>query len=376
MEKVPVVYMRGGTSKGVFLHERDMPAEKENWTPFLLDLMGSPDKRQIDGLGGANSLTSKAAIIRKAEPEEDFDVHYTFAQVSITAETVDMNGNCGNISSAVGPFAIQEGLVPVTEPITTVRIWNTNTQKLIIAEVAVKDGNVQTSGTTSIPGVPGHGSGITLTFCDAEGSVTGELLPTGNITDSLETSFGSIDCSIVDAANPLVFIEAASLDIEGTILPDAFTEAKLQQCEEIRAAAAELCGFASRDQATKLSPAVPKLALIGKPKAFIDMNDNTHSAQDMDIHVRMLSMQKPHEALAITGAICTTAACAITGTLPQKLARNTAGSLRIAHPSGVTETAYSSLSEIKVIRTARRIMDGIAYVKHDYNMREAIPLKE
>ncbi|MFS0560753.1 PrpF domain-containing protein [Terribacillus sp. 179-K 1B1 HS] len=372
MDKIPVVYMRGGTSKGVFLHERDMPAERKDWTPFLLDLMGSPDKRQIDGLGGANSLTSKAAIIRKAEQEEDFDVYYTFAQVSITDETVDMKGNCGNISSAVGPFAIQEGLVAITEPVTTVRIWNTNTQKLIVAEVAVMDGEVQTLGSTSIPGVPGYGSEIALTFCNAEGSVTGELLPTGNSTDVLDTSFGTIACSIVDAANPLVFIEAASLGLEETILPATFTEAKLQQCEEIRAAAAEHCGFARRGQATKLSPAVPKLALIGKPKEYTDMNDNFYSVQDMDIHVRMLSMQKPHEALAITGAICTTAACAIPGTLPQKIARKTAGNnLRIAHPSGITETAYANLTEIKVIRTARRIMEGNAYVKHNYNIREA-----
>lgn len=370
MEKIRIVYMRGGTSKAVFLHETDMPAETEDWTPFLLDLMGSPDKRQIDGLGGANSLTSKAAIIRKAETDKDFDVYYTFAQVSIADETVDMKGNCGNISSAVGPFAIQEGLVPVTEPITTVRIWNTNTQKLIIAEVAVKDGDVQTTGSTAIPGVPGYGSEIVLTFCHAEGSVTGELLPTGNVTDVLETSFGSVRCSIVDAANPLVFVEAAELGLQETILPAAFTEADLQHCEELRAAAAELCGFATKGNATKLSPAVPKLTLIGKAQAFTDMNGNMYSTEDMDIHVRMLSMQRPHEALAITGAICTTAACAIPGTLPHKLARKTAGNLRIAHPSGITETAYSSLSEIKVIRTARRILEGTAYVKKNYNLKE------
>lgn len=370
MEKIRIVYMRGGTSKAVFLHETDMPAEKEDWAPFLLDLMGSPDKRQIDGLGGANSLTSKAAIIRKAEADKDFDVYYTFAQVSITDETVDMKGNCGNISSAVGPFAIQEGLVPVTEPITTVRIWNTNTQKLIIAEVAVKDGDVLTTGSTAIPGVPGYGSEITLTFCHAEGSVTGELLPTGNVTDVLKTSFGSVRCSIVDAANPLVFVEAADLGLQETLLPAAFTEADLQRCEELRAAAAELCGIATKGNATKLSPAVPKLTLIGEAQAFTDMNENMYSTEDMDIHVRMLSMQRPHEALAITGAICTTAACAIPGTLPHKLARKTAGNLRIAHPSGITETAYSSLSEIKVIRTARRILEGTAYVKKTYNLKE------
>ncbi|WP_175074935.1 2-methylaconitate cis-trans isomerase PrpF family protein [Terribacillus sp. AE2B 122] len=375
MEKIRIVYMRGGTSKGVFLHETDMPAERENWTPFLLDLMGSPDKRQIDGLGGANSLTSKAAIIRKAESDKDFDVYYTFAQVSITDETVDMNGNCGNISSAVGPFAIQEGLVSATEPITTVRIWNTNTQKLILAEVAVKDGDVQITGSTAIPGVPGYGSEIALTFCHAEGSVTGELLPTGNVTDVLETSFGSIVCSIVDAANPLVFVEAAKLGIEETILPDSFTETDLQRCEEIRSVAAELCGFTSRDKATKLSPAVPKLALIGKAKAYTDTNKNLYSTHDMDIHLRMLSMQRPHEALAITGAICTTAACAIPGTLPHTLAKKTTGSLRIAHPSGITETAYASLSEIKVIRTARRILEGTAYVKQNYNFKEVIASK-
>ena len=164
--KVPVVVMRGGTSKGVFLNFEDMPTDRFLWDDFLLDIMGSPDRRQIDGIGGANSLTSKAAIIKKSDLN-DIDIEYTFAQISIENQLVDFKGNCGNISSAVGPYAIEQGLVPAVEPITTVKILNTNTQKVIIAEVEVENGQVKTDGMCSIPGVPGTGSPIYLSFTNS-----------------------------------------------------------------------------------------------------------------------------------------------------------------------------------------------------------------
>ena len=160
--------MRGGTSKGVFLNFEDMPTNRLLWNEFLLDIMGSPDRRQIDGLGGANSLTSKVAIIKNSDLD-GVDVDYTFAQISIANNLVDFKGNCGNISSAVGPYAIEQGLVPAIEPITKVRIYNTNTKKIIIAEVEVENGHVKTDGMCSIPGVPGTGSPIYLSFTNAEG---------------------------------------------------------------------------------------------------------------------------------------------------------------------------------------------------------------
>lgn len=174
MTRIPVTVMRGGTSKGVFINHEEMPVNKSDWEPFLLDIMGSPDQRQIDGLGGANSLTSKIAIIKKSDLEEA-DVDYTFAQVSISESLVDFKGNCGNISSAVGPYAIEQGLVQAVEPVTKVRIYNTNTKKVIVAEVEVENGKVKTEGSCMIPGVPGTGSPIYLSFENGEGAVTGKL---------------------------------------------------------------------------------------------------------------------------------------------------------------------------------------------------------
>src|SRR3954451_4120747 len=247
--RVPVVVMRGGTSKGVFLKYEDMPSDRLLWDEFLLDIMGSPDSRQIDGLGGANSLTSKVAIIKKSDLE-DIDIDYTFAQVSIENQLVDFKGNCGNISSAVGPYAIEQGLVPAVEPVTTVRIFNTNTQKVIIAEVEVENGHVKTEGLCSIPGVPGTGSPIYLSFTNAEGAVTGKLFPTGNAMDIVYSSKGPINVSIIDVANPLVFVNAQDVGLKGTELPHEFTQERLSELEEIRAMAAEMCQFATKEEAT------------------------------------------------------------------------------------------------------------------------------
>ena len=235
--KIPIAVMRGGTSKGVFINYKEMPEDRVLWDSFLLDIMGSPDQRQIDGLGGGNSLTSKAAIIKKSEMD-GIDVEYTFAQVSIENQLVDFKGNCGNISSAVGPYAIEQGLVAAVAPVTVVRIFNTNTQKVIIAEVEVENGQVKTEGQCEIPGVPGTGSPIYLSFTDAQGAVTGKLFPTGNPIDRIDTRNGPIGVSIIDVANPLVFVKAEDVGLTGSELPHEFTAEKLAELEEIRSAAA------------------------------------------------------------------------------------------------------------------------------------------
>ncbi|MFY0759740.1 PrpF domain-containing protein [Metabacillus dongyingensis] len=367
--KVPVVLMRGGTSKGVFLNFEDMPADQLLWDEFLLDIMGSPDRRQIDGLGGANSLTSKAAIIKKANLEE-IDVEYTFAQISIGNQLVDFKGNCGNISSAVGPYAIEQGLVPAIEPITTVRIFNTNTQKIIIAEVEVENGRVKTEGMCSIPGVPGTGSPIYLSFTNAEGAVTGKLFPTGNEKDVIQTPRGPIEVSIVDVANPLVFVHAKDVGLNGTELPHEFTPENLAELEEIRAAAAELCGFASKETATKQSPAVPKMTLIAPPLDYIDVTETPRSASEMDCTIRMMSMQKPHQALAITGAICTTSCAYLKDTILSDFITVQNEVFRLGHPAGIMQTKTDIIAghirAIKVVRTARIILEGYVYTKKNY----------
>jgi 2-methylaconitate cis-trans-isomerase PrpF len=369
--KVPVVLMRGGTSKGVFLNFEHLPLNRLYWEDFLLDIMGSPDHRQIDGLGGANSLTSKAAIIKKSDSQE-FDVEYTFAQISIDNQMVDFKGNCGNISSAVGPYAIEQGLVPAKEPVTTVRIFNTNTQKLIIAEVEIENGHVKTEGSCSIPGVPGTGSPIYLTFNRAEGAVTGKLFPTGNPIDMIKTSNRLFPVSIVDAANPLVFVRAQDIGLTGSELPAHYTQEKLIELEEIRSIAAEMCGFADRKSATVLSPAVPKMTIIAPPMDYVDMTETERKAEEMDLMIRMMSMQKPHQALAITGAICATTGAFLQETILSEMVNIKQEVFRLAHPAGIMETKVDFLAghirAIKVVRTARTILEGYVYTKKNHEI--------
>lgn len=373
--KVPIAVMRGGTSKGIFINYSEMPEDRMLWDNFLLDIMGSPDQRQIDGLGGGNSLTSKAAIIKKSEMKE-IDVEYTFAQVSIENQLVDFKGNCGNISSAVGPYAIEQGLVAAVEPVTVVRIFNTNTQKVIIAEVEVENGQVKSDGQCSIPGVPGTGSPIYLSFTDAQGAVTGKLFPSGNPIDLLETKKGLLEVSIIDVANPLVFVKAQDVGLTGSELPHEFTVEKLAELEEIRSAAAEICLFSTKEEATVKSPAVPKLTIIAPPENYLDINHVERKADDMDCRIRMMSMQKPHQALAITGAICTTAGAFLTDTILNDVIQVENTVLRLGHPSGIIETKVDLIAghigNIKVVRTARLILEGYVYTKNSYNNIKAL----
>ncbi|MGA4518519.1 2-methylaconitate cis-trans isomerase PrpF family protein [Solibacillus silvestris] len=371
--RVPVVVMRGGTSKGVFLNFENMPNNRLLWDDFLLDIMGSPDRRQIDGLGGANSLTSKVAIIKKSDLN-DVDIEYTFAQISIANNLVDFKGNCGNISSAVGPYAIEQGLVPAIEPITTVRIFNTNTKKMIIAEVEVENGRVKTEGMCSIPGVPGTGSPIYLSFPNAEGAVTGKLFPTGNPIDVIQLPKGPIKISIIDVANPLVFVNASDVGLTGSELPHEFTREKLLELEEIRSMAAEMCHFAAKEDATMKSPAVPKMTIIAPPMDYIDVTGIERKASDMDCRIRMMSMQEPHQALAISGAICTTAGAFLEDTILSESINVKQEVVRLGHPGGIMETKVNliagHISVIKVVRTARTILEGYVYTKKSYKIAE------
>ncbi|MER2120037.1 MAG: PrpF domain-containing protein [Solibacillus sp.] len=371
--RVPVVVMRGGTSKGVFLNFENMPDNRLLWDDFLLDIMGSPDRRQIDGLGGANSLTSKVAIIKKSDLN-DVDIEYTFAQISIANNLVDFKGNCGNISSAVGPYAIEQGLVPAIEPITTVRIFNTNTKKMIIAEVEVENGRVKTEGMCSIPGVPGTGSPIYLSFPNAEGAVTGKLFPTGNPIDVIPLPEGPISISIIDVANPLVFVNASDVGLTGSELPHEFTREKLLELEAIRSMAAEMCHFAAKEDATMKSPAVPKMTIIAPPMDYIDVTGIERKASDMDCRIRMMSMQEPHQALAISGAICTTAGAFLEDTILSESINVKQEVVRLGHPGGIMETKVNliagHISVIKVVRTARTILEGYVYTKKSYKIAE------
>ena len=213
--KIPCVIQRGGTSKGVYLHEENLPKDPEKRQKVILAIFGSPDIRQIDGLGGADPLTSKCAIIRPSE-RPDADVDYTMAQVGITDPLIDFRGNCGNISSGVGPFAIDEGLVEVQEPETVVHIFNTNTQRILKAYVTTQEGKSKYTGDYAIDGVPGKGSKILLDYSATGGTLRGKILPTGNPLDVISVpTVGDIEVSVVDAANPTCFLRPEVVGLSG-----------------------------------------------------------------------------------------------------------------------------------------------------------------
>ncbi|DAB31959.1 MAG TPA: 3-methylitaconate isomerase [Sulfurospirillum sp. UBA11407] len=370
MRAFPCVIMRGGTSKAAFFKKDDIPKEEQEIEKFLLDVMGSPDARQIDGLGGGNSLTSKVAIIGLSD-REDVDVDYTFCQVSITDKLVDMKGNCGNISSAVGPYAVNEKMVHVKDGMACVRIYNTNTKKIILSHFLVKDGMAVEEGELEISGVPNRAASIEVTFSNPEGAVTGKLLPTTQATQMVETSFGKLPVSIIDAGNPLIFMKASDLGLRGNELPNELDDLVLSRIEEVRSIGAELCGFCSKEQATKESPAVPKATLIDVPSTYSDIKGRIWESSQYDISLRMMSMQKPHQALAVTGAVCVTFASKIEGSLVHAITQEVTGDLRIGHPGGVMQTKYyedEGKKGVTVLRTARPIMKGVVYTKNNYTI--------
>lgn len=370
--RLPCCIMRGGTSKGIFLKKNHLPSDPAQRDAVILEIFGSPDVRQIDGLGGSDPLTSKLAIIGPAT-RPDADVDYTFAQVSIDRPFVDCNGNCGNISAGVGPFAINEGMVKVTEPVTTVRIHNTNTGKILIADVPVKNGLATVQGTCKIDGVPGTGAEILLDFSDTAGSSTNKLLPTGKPMDKMETSRGLIDVSIVDVANPMVFVRARDVHMKGTETPKEINGNAdlLSYLEEIRGKAAVLCGMAKDEKdALENSPAFPMLAFVTAPQDYTDFTTGkTIKAADVDMVSRLMFMQVLHKTYAGTGTCCTGAAMKIPGTIAHEVTpgADSKTSLRIGHPAGVIEV-HADVQDGKVTRcafarTARRIMDGYVYLK-------------
>lgn len=368
MNSIKCMIIRAGTSKGVYFLEEDLPKNRDDWEEFLLDVMGSPDERQIDGVGGANSLTSKVAIIKQSSTV-DIDVEYTFAQVSIIDNVVDFRGNCGNISSGVGVFAIKSGLVKKSSPTTTVRILNTNTNKIIENTVQIVDNEIAIEGNCKIAGVPNAFAKIDVTFLNPEGAVTGRLLPTGMVKDLVDTSVGKLDISIVDSANPVVFVKAEDIGLNGTELHYQFSKEKLNLIEEIRSIGCQMCNIEKKENATTLSPAVPKIAIVSYPKDYICSEGELCKAEDMDLLVRMMSMQKPHKALAITGGICISSASKIEGTIVQELTKNSSDSLVLGHPGGlmkVSNRTDNHNSKVTVERTARIIMIGVVFTKKHY----------
>ncbi|MFO1108109.1 MAG: PrpF domain-containing protein [Bradyrhizobium sp.] len=381
-DQLRCVIMRGGTSKAVFLKEGDLPADEAARTRTILAVFGSPDKRQIDGLGGADPLTSKLAIIgppRLGEPRAaGTHLTYTFGQVEITHPEIDWLSLCGNISSAVGAFGVYEGYVTPTEPVTEVRVFNTNLNRVLTIEVPVKNGRPLEDGTYTVPGVPGTGARILVDFADTAGGATGALLPTGNAVDRLEVEgVGTLDASLVDIGNAHVFVRARDLELAGTETPSELDADKVlrDRLEKIRGAAAVRMGMikdAARSRED--SPATPILGLVSPPASYRnEINGKDVAEDEVDLVSRLMFMQQSHKTYAGTSTVCTGVAARLPGTLVHEASRmqtRNAVTVRIGHPAGVieTETKLShtpkgwTVQRATLGRTARRIMEGYVFV--------------
>jgi len=369
---VRCVFMRGGTSRGAFLHAGDLPQDRAVLEALIVAIYGSPDFRQIDGLGGATPLTSKVGIVSRST-SSDFDVDFVFGQVRITEPRVDFIGNCGNLSAAIGPFAIDEGLVKAAEPETTLRIRLVNTGGMLVATVPVRAGLAATEGDVALDGVPGTGAGVTLSFGGEGGDTLGRgLLPTGRARERLKLTWGEVDVSVVDAANPVVFARMADVGLDPAEVGQPMPGDAIRRLLEIRGEAAVLLGLAeSGPSAEDVSPAIPKVYAVAEPADYIDSQGRTTAGRSVNAVGRGLTMGSPHATYAATCAICTAVAAALPGTVVSAVAVKSDGSrFRIGHPSGRIEVEVKvdasvdppALQQAAIVRTARRIMDGIVWV--------------
>ncbi|MCQ0972100.1 PrpF family protein [Paracoccus sp. TK19116] len=374
--RIPAVFMRGGTSNAIIFHADDLPADMDERHRIFLRAIGSPDpgRRQLDGLGGGVSSLSKICVIAPST-RPDADVDYTFVQIPVTTDRPDYSANCGNMSSAIGPFAVEEGLVQTADGEAVVRIHNTNTSKIIESRFQVRDGVPLVEGDFVNPGVAGTGSAIQLDFLSPGGAATGRLLPTGRELDRLEDASldGVIEASLVDATNAVVFIPARTVGLTGYETPDEI-EARgdlMQRLEAIRRVASVRMGLAADTDAAARLAGSPKIAMIAAPQDYVSTAGETIGAADFDIAVRMISMGQAHRAVTLTGAMCTAVASGIAGSCVAETVRaNADGMVRIGHSSGVMPVKASvsradagwKVERATVFRTARRLMEGSVLV--------------
>jgi hypothetical protein len=385
---VRATYMRGGTSKGVFFEPADLPEGVQNnpaaRDALMLRVIGSPDPygQQIDGMGGATSSTSKVVMVSHSS-RPDCDVDYVFGQVAIDKPVIDWSGNCGNLTSAVGPFAIARGLVDAPrDGLATVRIWQVNIGKVIVAHVPMADGHVQETGDFELDGVTFPAAEVQLEFMDPGADGDGEggaMFPTGRSVDTLEVpGLGRVEATLINAGNPTIFVDAAALDFCGNELQREINgnSEVLARVENLRAHAAVAMGLAATaDEATRKRPHTPKLAFVAPPASYVASSGKAVDASDIDLCARIFSMGKLHHAMTGTGAVAIAVAAAIPGTV---VARTLAAGVsrdqvRFGHPSGslrVGATATKAgdtwkIERATMSRSARRLMEGTVFVPGD-----------
>jgi 2-methylaconitate isomerase len=376
--KIPAVFMRGGTSNAVVFHARDLPRDRALWDEIFLAAIGSPDPygRQLDGMGGGISSLSKVCVVGPPS-RPDADIDYTFAQVQVKESAVDYSGNCGNMSSAMGPFAVDEGLVRVSGGEALVRIHNTNTKKIIWSRFALDDGQAAVDGDLAIPGVSGTGAPVRLEFRDPGGATTGRLLPTGNAIDTLDVpGYGKFTASLIDAANATCFLDAAELGLKGTEMPEELDRdtGLLKKLAAIRIAASMAMGIGATPREAAEKRTVPFVGFVSGPQHAAALSGEKIEADKVDLTARMLSNGQPHRALPLTVTLCTAVAARVEGSVVNRAARPNADAeaeLRIAMPSGVLTVAASVRQEDgkwhaeqgAFYRTQRRMFEGFVLVR-------------
>ena len=374
--KIPAVFMRGGTSKALMFHRRDLPSDTSLWPELFVAALGANDPygRQLDGMGGGISSLSKVCVVSPSD-RPGADVDYSFFQLNPTTDLVDLSASCGNMSAAVGPFAVDEGLVSSVGTEARVRIFSTNTTRMIHSSFSVDQGEAVVDGKMSLPGVAGLGSPVRLEFKNPGGGATGHLLPTGKPIDEIRLPGGtSIEASMADAGNPCVFVQARDLGLTGIEMPDDIQRnPQILECLEVIRCQASVSMGIARDigEASRIA-GIPKVAFLSPAQDMTTLAGDTVSAAECDILVRMISLGQPHRAIPVTGALCIAATARIHGSLVSRMLDTTCGSsdLRLAHPSGVTNVDaqlerqdgswYAASATIS--RTARRLMDGYVYV--------------
>jgi 2-methylaconitate cis-trans-isomerase PrpF len=376
--KIPAVFMRGGTSKGIIFNARDLPSDIVLRDRILLGALGSPDpyRRQIDGLGGATSSSSKAVVISKSQ-REDCDVDYLVGQVDIAEPVVDYSSNCGNLSAAVGPYAINTGLVAANGDVTEVRIFQVNTNRRIIARVPTRGGLVVEDGDYRIDGIARSGARVDLRFLDPGGGGTGRLFPTGNVTDTVNVpGHGPITVTIIDAGLIAAFVKAPDLGLSGTELKPAIDpdEKILKLLEAIRGEVAVLLGMSpDASSASRCAPILPRIAFVAPPQDYLAAGGRNISGKDIDVVARAISGGVLHHAYEVTGAIATAAAAAIPGTIVNQVGNFSPAAsreVRIGHTSGTISVGIDLSKRdgawhvdcATLGRTARTIMEGVVYL--------------
>ena len=376
--KIPAVFMRGGTSKAIVFKEQDLPADRSRWDDIFLAAIGSPDPsgRQLDGMGGGVSSLSKICIVGPAS-RPDADIDYTFAQVLVKDKRVDYSGNCGNMSSAMGPFALDEGLVRAGGPEAVVRIHNTNTRKIIRSRFPLDEGLAAVDGELAIPGVFGTGAPVRLEFLNPGGATTGMLLPTGNVTDVLDVpGVGRIEASLVDAANACVFVRAADVGLTGIEMPEALDADRgiMDKLGAIRLAASVAMGIAKEIESAASITTVPFIGFVSGPQAAKTLSGEPIHADAIDLTGRVVSSGQTHRALPLTASLCMAVAARLEGSVVNQAMRGASGGdapIRIGMPSGVLVVAASVKREKgqwiaeqgAFYRTARRLFEGAVYMR-------------